>query len=156
MSGNRDLTGSAARHHEATGGNVEPRELRLPVGGDAARTAETEKESVNEAHGIRTASREVFRGARSIELPKVVGARLVEPEKPKADLSTRTAADYLPPHLKAQLIAEGRLKADGSLNERPPVAVALPATSAVEATQPEAKEPTGILGSVKRFFRKLF
>ncbi len=155
MSGNRDLTGSAARHHEA-GGNAEPRELRLPVGGDAARTAETEKESVNEAHGIRTASRDVFHGARSIELSRVVGARLVEEEKPKADLSTRTAADYLPPHLKAQLIAEGKLKADGSLVEHPPQAETLRQASANETKAVEAEEPNGMLGSLKRFFRKLF
>jgi hypothetical protein len=159
VSGNRDLTGSAARHHEVTGGNVAPREQRLPVGGDAARMAETE-ESIEEAHGIRSAPRDASRGARSMDspkivLPRVVGARQTELEKPKADLSKRTAADYLPPQLKAQLIAQGKLTPDGTLVERPAGMLPQQMTDATEMKS-AADPPTGIIGSLTRFFRKLF
>lgn len=159
MSNGRDnLAGSSARHHEQTGGNVQAGKMPLPAGGDAARKAETEGDLINEAHGIRTAPRGEYRSAMQLNLPRVVGARLVEPEKPPADLSERKASDYLPPDLKARLTAEGKLAPDTA-----PVASAPAPGRAAETDLPvqrpveSAGKPTrGPLVTVGRFFRKLF
>lgn len=130
--GRHNLAGSAARQHEKTGGNVPAGQVPLPAGGDAARKAETEGDRINEAHGIRTVPRGEYRSSMQLNLPRAVGARLVQPAAPPSDLSRRKASDYLPPALKAQLIAEGRLTPDGD-----PV----PATAAGAAT--ETRPPGG-------------
>jgi hypothetical protein len=145
-----DLTGSAARQHEQTGGNVQAGGMKVPFGGDAARRAESEGEAANRQ----------YRGSMQLSLPKVVGARVAEPEKPAADLSQRKASDYLPPQLKAQLIAEGKLGEDGS------VLTARPATAQSGATETrrrvEAAEPApdanggGVFGTLTRFLKRLF
>ena len=145
----RDLTGSAAREHETAGGNVEAGKLRLPAGGDAARKAETEGEAVNQAYGVGAVPSEQYRGKAAIRLPLVRGARLVDAEI-EPDFSTRKASDYLPPQLKAQLIAEGKLSGDGSL---PPLAKAAPPP---ETVPPLRATGEGALASVTRFFRKIF
>ncbi len=155
--GNRDFAGSAARYHEETGGNVRPGELKLPVGGDAAKRAEQDGDAINEAHGIRTAPRGEFRGARSLAMSSSSGARMAEPAAAQPDLSGRKASDYLPLHLKAQLIAEGRLQPDGTLAERTSSQDVRSAVSTAAGSQPEAgSEPEGALGAVRRWFRKLF
>ncbi len=140
---NQDFTGSAARHHEAAGGNVQAERIDLPRGGDAARQSETEGDAINEAHGVRAVPRHEYRGGGALRLPQAVGARLVE-AKPLPDLSSRTAADYLPPQLKANLIAEGRLAPDGAVIE--------PA----ERTAPAEPPQRGIAAWAARWFRKLF
>lgn len=98
-----NITGSAAREHEATGGNAKAGQSNLPEAGSAALAAETE------ARGVE------YRSANSMSLPLVRGARMVAAAAPEPDFSQRTAADYLPAHLKAQLIAEGKLTAAGEL-----------------------------------------
>jgi hypothetical protein len=113
------MAGSAARQHEKTGGNVPAGSTPLPAGGDAARKAEAEGDLINEAHGIRTAPRGQYRSSMQLNLPRAVGARLAGPEAPPADLSQRKASDYLPPALKAQLIAQGRLTPEGDLATAP-------------------------------------
>lgn len=152
--GNQDFSGSAARHHEETGGNAKAGPVKLPFGGDAARQSETDGESTNEAHGIKAAPRGQYRGTREISLPRVVGARMTEAPAPEPDYSARTAADYLPPQLKAQLIAEGRLRSDGTL-------VASPQAAGTRETGPagatgESSPTPGLMASVAGFFRKLF
>ena len=101
-----NITGSAAREHEATGGNAKAGQSNLPGAGSAALAAETE---------AREADRVEYRSANSMSLPLVRGARMVAAAAPEPDFSQRTAADYLPAHLKAQLIAEGKLTAAGEL-----------------------------------------
>lgn len=155
--GPNDLTGSAARSHEETGGNVTAGRLNLPAGGDAARKAEEEGDRINEAHGVRTAPRGEYRSAMSLNLPRVVGARLSEEPKPAADLSQRKASDYLPPHLKAQLIAEGRLDADGN---PAPAGAKGGANRGIETEKARVEEtPAPAPGALKRlagFLAKLF
>jgi hypothetical protein len=82
-------------------------------------------------------------------LPQVRGARLVE-EDVKPDLSNRKASDYLPPQLKAQLIAEGKLSEDGALLKAPARKSEPPSIATGEPP------PAGLFASVSRFFRKLF
>jgi hypothetical protein len=107
--GREHWAGSAAKSHEKTGGNVPAGKTPLPAGGDAARKAEAEGDLINEAHGIRTVPRSEYRRSMQLNLPRAVGARMVEPAPPPPDLSQRKASDYLPPSLKAQLIAQGKL-----------------------------------------------
>lgn len=156
---NRDLSGSAARHHEETGGNVPTGKTPVSLGGDAAKQAADYGDSTNEAHGIPAVPRGEFRATRQVKMSSALGARLVEPEAAKPDLSKRTAADYLPPHLKAQLIAEGKLPAEPGMTPAP-AAVIPEAKSATEAVPQPAEEsqvqPKGVLGSLARMFRKLF
>ncbi|MBI5083452.1 MAG: hypothetical protein HZB13_02495 [Acidobacteria bacterium] len=156
--GRDDFAGSSARHHEQTGGNVQPKERYLPFGGDAARQAEDEGEQRNEEHGIRTASRGNYRPAMQLNLPKVVGARLAEPEKPAADLSQRKASDFLPPHLKAQLIAEGKLSGESETIPAQPAPGGATATEYCERESGKPPEPAqgGVLASITRLFSKLF
>ena len=161
--GREHLAGSAAKSHEKTGGNVQAGRMPLPAGGDAARKAETEGDLINEAHGIRTAPRGEYRSSMQLNLPRVVGARLAGPAAPAPDLSQRKASDYLPPALKARLIAEGKLAPEGE------PAMPAAAGSAVEtvaaggprpaaepaARQPEAPSPArGFLGKLLALFGK--
>jgi hypothetical protein len=146
---NQDFSGSAARQNEGSGGNVPAGKINLPVGGDAARKAEAEGDAINEAHGAGTVPRGQYRGAGPVRLPPVRGARLVA-EDAKPDLSNRKASDYLPPQLKAQLIAEGKLSAEGEFVE-PPTRPPEP-PPAVTGEEP----PAGIFASLSRFFRELF
>ena len=152
-----NLGGSAARHHEETGGNVPTGRTPLPSGGDAARHAESQGDSINEAHGVRTAARGEYQSSRSIQLSSARGARLVEPEPALPDFSKRTAADYLPPRLKAQLIAEGKLPPEPGME---PVAAAPVTRSAPETDRTPVVEPVpeskGLFGTLGRLFRKLF
>lgn len=156
--GRQHWAGSAARAHEKTGGNVQAGKMPLPAGGDAARKAETEGDLINEAHGIRTAPRGEYRNSMQLNLPRVVGARMAEPAAAPPDLSERKASDYLPPALKAQLIAQGRLAPEeapapareaGSAME---TTTAGGGTRASEAPVPQPAQPP----LVKRFFGKLF
>jgi hypothetical protein len=152
------MAGSAARAHEKTGGNVQAGKMPLPAWGDAARKAETEGDLINEAHGIRTAPRGEYRNSMRLNLPRVVGARMAEPAAAPPDLSQRKASDYLPPALKAQLIAQGKLPPEEGA--APPAAPAGAVETrpsggpppAREATVPPPAEPP----LVKRFLGKLF
>lgn len=95
-----------------------------------------------------------------MRIPEVRGVRLAEPEKPKPDLSVRTAADYLPAQFKAQLIAEGRLTPDGKLVERPAAPEAV-RPAEMEPAQPstataETPRASRAFAKVADFFRKLF
>lgn len=130
--GREHMAGSAARQHEKTGGNVPAGRMPLPAGGDAARKAEAEGDLINEAHGVRAVPRSEYRGSMQLNLPRAVGARLVQPAAPSADLSDRKASDYLPPALKAKLIAEGRLTPDGD-----------PVPAAAAGAAMEARAPGG-------------
>ncbi len=147
-----NITGSAARGNESTGGNVKAGQINLPQAGSAAKAAETE---AREAHGD---SGPRYRGTSGMRLPQVRGARMVEAEKPKPDLSERKASDYLPAHLKAQLIAEGKLSATGELVTEtvptPPTPEPTPAVSTANGV--EAAEPANWLGSLARRLRNLF
>ena len=151
-----NITGSAAREHEATGGNVKAGQSNLPAAGSAAQAAETE------AREAQRESRPSYRGTDSIRLPQVRGARTVVAEQPKPDLSQRTAADYLPAHLKAQLIAEGKLTAAGELvttvNPAPPAPEPTPAAAIAANSNEgaEALEPADWLGSFAGRLRNLF
>ncbi len=152
-----NITGSAAREHEATGGNVKAGQSNLPAAGSAAQAAETE---AKEAHRSDSAPR--YRGTSGMRLPQVRGARMVEAEKPKPDLSQRTAADYLPAHLKAQLIAEGKLTAEGVLVTQVAASAPAPeptpaaATAGGAALGERAAEPASWAGSLFRRIRNLF
>lgn len=156
--GREHWAGSAAKAHEKTGGNVQAGKMPLPAGGDAARKAETEGDLINEAHGVRTVPRGEYRRSMELNLPRAVGARMVQPAAPPPDLSHRKASDYLPPALKAQLIAQGKLAPE----EAP--ASPLAAGSAVETasaggaapqagTSPAPAAPPSL---AKRIFGKLF
>jgi hypothetical protein len=154
----QDLTGSAARQHESTGGNVLAGNINLPARGDAARQAEPGGEAVNAAHGVGAIPRERYRGAVSIRLSPLGGAGQAASEA-RPDLSTRKASDYLPPRLKAQLITEGKLSPDGTLAVLPQsTGAASPGQRTVPAagTTGEAPPPDGGFASLSRFFRKLF
>jgi len=156
-----DMAGSAARQNEQTGGNVPAKDINLPFGGDAARRAESDGERTNEELGIRTAPRGQYRSSMQLNLPMAVGARMVAPDKPAADLSQRRASDYLPPHLKAQLIAQGRLSEDGSAIQQPQAAAAGGVTETRHSEQAHSAPPSetperGVLASLTRFFTRLF
>ena len=148
-----NITGSAAREHEATGGNVKAGQSNLPGAGSAALAAETE---AREAHRVE------YRSASSLGLPLMRGARMVAAAAPEPDYSQRTAADYLPAHLKAQLIAEGKLTAGGALvttvnpaaSEPEPTPVAAIATES--RTGAKAAEPASWLGALADRLRNLF
>ncbi|MBY0508024.1 MAG: hypothetical protein K2X03_29195 [Bryobacteraceae bacterium] len=143
-----NITGSAAREHETSGGNVKAGQSNLPAAGSAAQAAETEK-AREEPTGMRATS--------GMRLPQVRGARMVEAPPPPPDLSQRTAADYLPAHLKAQLIAEGKLTASGQLVTKPPTPPAPePAPSEETATGVEAAVASTWLGSLVTRLRQLF
>lgn len=129
--------------------------IPIPAAGDAARKAREEGDAIDEAHGVRIVPRDEFRAAGSLRL-RAVGGRGPRPaEEPKPDLTTRTAADYLPSKLKAQLIAEGRLTADGTLIANPPPRPPVVESGATGSTAP-APPPTGVFARLGRFFRKLF
>ncbi len=155
MSNEKNITGSAAREHEATGGNVKAPQSNLPEAGSAAKAAESEAKA---AQSMDSSSR--YRGTSGMRLPQVRGARMVEAEAPKPDLSQRTAADYLPAHLKAQLMAEGKLTATGELVQVTPVTPTLPEPEptppAAAADGAEAAEPGGLLGTLAGRLRNLF
>ena len=144
-----NITGSAAREHEATGGNAKAGQSNLPGAGSAALAVETE---------AREANRVESRRASSISLPPVRGARMVAAAEPEPDFSQRTAADYLPAHLKAQLIAEGKLTVAGELVTKftPAVSAPEPSPVAVTANGAEAAEPATWAGSLVRRLRNLF
>ena len=146
-----NITGSAAREHEATGGNAKAGQSNLPGAGSAALAAETE---------AREADRLEYRSANSMSLPLVRGAKMVAATEPGPDLSQRTAADYLPARLKAQLIAEGKLTAAGELVTKVTPASPEPTPSASMATTSnngvEAAEPARWAGSLVRRLRNLF
>ena len=144
-----NITGSAAREHEATGGNAKAGQSNLPGAGSAALAAETE---------AREAQRVEHRSASSMSLALVRGARMVAAAAPEPDFSQRIAADYLPPHLKAQLIAEGKLTAVGVLvtTVTPAVSAPEPSPVAVTANGAEAAEPATWAGSLARRLRNLF
>ena len=93
-----------------------------------------------------------------MSLPLVRGARMVAAAAPEPDFSQRMAADYLPAHLKAQLIAEGKLTAAGELVTKVTPAVSAPEPSpvAVTANGAEAAEPATWAGSLARRLRNLF
>ncbi|MGC8761182.1 MAG: hypothetical protein ACP5UT_01455 [Bryobacteraceae bacterium] len=155
--GREHMAGSAARSHEKSGGNVPASKMPLPAGGDAARKAETEGDLINEAHGIRTAPRGEYRSSMQLHLPRVVGARLAGPAAPPADLSERKASDYLPPDLKARLIAEGRLTPEG---DPAPAAAAGSAvrtqtTGAAPAAAPAAQPAAPPAGQAEPLARRL-
>lgn len=155
--GREHWAGSAAKAHEKTGGNVQAGKMPLPAGGDAARRAETEGDLINEAHGIRTVPRGEYRRSMQLNLPRAVGARMVPEAAPPPDLSERKASDYLPPALKAQLIAQGKL---------PPGEAASSATGAGRAAETVSAGAAGQGGSLpasaaapslaKRILGKLF
>lgn len=153
-----DLTGSAARNHEQSGGNVPANRTNLPFAGDAARQAESDGDAVNAQHGVHTAPRGQFRSSAQLNLPRVSGARLTQPKAEAAGLSERKASDYLPPQLKAQLIAQGRLAEDGSPIPAPTTTCATPKShpAQVEPQAPAAEAPKGFLASLGRFFANLF
>lgn len=156
--GREHLAGSAAKSHEKSGGNVQAGKMPLPAGGDAARKAETEGDLINEAHGIRTAPRGQYRSSMQLNLPRAVGARLVEPAAAPPDLSQRKASDYLPPALKARLIAEGKLAPEGepAMPAAPGGAVETPAAGGPRpAAEPAARRP-GEPSPARRFLGKLF
>lgn len=146
-----NITGSAAREHEATGGNAKAGQSNLPEAGSAALAAETE---------AREAAGREYRRTDSMRLPLMRGARMVEAEEPKPDLSQRTAADYLPAHLKAQLIAEGKLTAAGELVTTPTAPGPEPTPVAAIANESrngaEAAEPASWLGALAGRLRNLF
>ena len=146
-----NITGSAARENESTGGNVKAGQINLPQAGSAAQAAETEAREAAGDSGPR------YRGTSGMRLPQVRGARMVEAEKPKPDLGERKASDYLPAHLKAQLIAEGKLSATGELVTQAPTPPAPePTPAASTANGAEAAEPASWLGSLARRLRNLF
>lgn len=156
--GGEHWAGSAARAHERTGGNVQAGKMPLPAGGDAARKAETEGDLINEAHGIRTAPRGEYRRSMQLNLPRVVGARMAEPASAPPDLSERKASDYLPPALKAQLIAQGRLapeEASAPAGEAGGAVETSTAGSAPWAGEAPVPQPAQ-LPLLKRFLGKLF
>ena len=159
--GREHWAGSAARAHEKTGGNVQAGKMPLPAGGDAARKAETEGDLINEAHGIRTAPRGEYRRSMQLNLPRAVGARMAAPAPPPPGPSERKASDYLPPALKAQLIAQGRLAPDGTPAAAPGAGRAGEDSSAGGESRP-AQAPAGPAAAaappplVKRFLGKLF
>ncbi len=155
--GREHWAGSAARTHEKTGGNVQAGKMPLPAGGDAARKAETEGDLINEAHGVRTVPRGEYRRSMQLNLPRAVGARMAEPAAPPPDLSARKASDYLPPALKAQLIAQEKLAPE----EAP--APSLAPSRAVETASaggavPQPGTPPGTAAPplAKRILGKLF
>ena len=156
--GREHWAGSAAKAHEQTGGNVQAGKMPLPAGGDAARKAETEGDLINEAHGIRTAPRGEYRRSMQLNLPRAVGARMVEPAAPPPDLSERKASDYLPPALKAQLIAQGKLPPEEEASSLPGAGGAVETVSAGGAapqagTPPAPAAPPSL---AKRIFGRLF
>ena len=132
--------------------------IPIPAAGDAARKAGTEGDAINEAHGIRVVPRGQYLAAGSVKLRGVGGIRGEFSEEPKPDLSTRTAADYLPPQFKARLIAEGRLAADGTRQAIPKTEAGAPERGAagMQATGKQAVPTGGVLAGLSRFFRKLF
>lgn len=150
--------GSAAKAHEQTGGNVRAGKMPLPAGGDAARKAETEGDLINEAHGIRTMPRGEYRNSMQLHLPRVVGARMAEPVPPPPDLSSRKASDYLPPALKAQLIAQGKLAPEqdpaSTLAAGGAVETVITGSAAAPAGAPP--QPAAPLPLAKRILGKLF
>jgi hypothetical protein len=150
--------GSAAKAHEQTGGNVQAGKMPLPAGGDAARRAENEGDLINEAHGIRTAPRGEYRKSMQLNLPRVVGARMVDAAAPPPDLSGRKASDYLPPALKAQLIAQGKLAPEGSPASSLDAggAVETPSASSAAAPAGTSPQPAAPLPLAKRILGKLF
>ncbi len=150
-----NITGSAARENEKTGGNVKAGQVNLPDAGSAAQAAESEAKAQGDALGGEV--RPAYRGTRSLQLSSTLGARLIPAEPPKPDLSQRTAADYLPAHLKAQLIAEGKLRETGELvtpTQTPPAPEPTPAASAADGA--EAAEATGVVAQLSRRLRNLF
>lgn len=152
------MAGSAARAHEKTGGNVPAGKMPLPAGGDAARKAETEGDLINEAHGIRTVPRGQYRSSMQLNLPRAVGARMVEPAAPPPDLSQRKASDYLPPALKAQLIAQGKLPPEAA-PPAPSGASGAVETSSAGGAAPQAgipPAPAAPPSLARRIFGKLF
>lgn len=156
--GREHWAGSAAKAHEKTGGNVQAGKMPLPAGGDAARKAETEGDLINEAHGVRTVPRGEYRRSMQLNLPRAVGARMVEPAAPPPDLSERKASDYLPPALKAQLIAQGKLAPEEAPAPSPDAGRAVETVSAGGAvpqpgTPPAPAAPPPL---AKRIFAKLF
>jgi hypothetical protein len=91
--------------------------------------------------------------AASVRMRGTAGIPRGPVEKPQPEIFFRTAADYLPPRLKAKLIAEGRLTADGTLNPAPP------AQTSAGNTKPSGEQAAafrGMLARFGRFFRKLF
>jgi hypothetical protein len=155
-------SGSAARQHERTGGNVRAGQTNVPAGGDAARKAEGEGDAVNEAHGIRVAPRGANRGL-AVNLRSAAGARLVDAE-PEKNWSARKASDYLPPQLKAELVAAGRMLEDGRMVSATPVGGAPARPSEEDPTLPAATvaasnqvpESRGAWQTITGFFRKMF
>ena len=97
-----------------------------------------------------------MRATSGMRLSLVRGARMVEAETPTPDFSQRTAADYLPAHLKAQLIAAGKLTATGELVTTPASRAPEPTPAAEIANGAEAPEPGHWLGSLARRLRNLF
>ena len=95
-----------------------------------------------------------------MSLPLVRGARMVAAAEPEPDFSQRTAADYLPAHLKAQLIAEGKLTVAGELVTKvtpaPPEPTPAASMAATSNHGVEAAEPATWAGSLVRRLRNLF
>ena len=97
-----------------------------------------------------------------MSLPLVRGARMVAAKEPEPDFSQRTAADYLPAHLKAQLIAEGKLTAAGELvtTVTPTVSEPEPTPAAPTATESrngaETAEPANWAATLVGRLRDLF
>jgi len=133
---------------------------KRPGAGDAARQAGREGDAVNEANGIRTVPRGEYQGL-AVNLRSTRGARLVQTE-PETDWSARKASDYLPPQLKAELIAAGKLTEDGH-------AVPVDATTSASAPRPVSEENLpaatvtagpaegrGAWNAITGFFRRLF
>lgn len=86
------------------------------------------------------------------------GARMVAAAEPEPDFSQRTAADYLPAHLKAQLIAEGKLTAAGELvtTVTPAVSEPEPIPAATINQGTETAEPASWAATLVGRLRNLF
>lgn len=110
-----DIVGSAARHHERLGGNIRPKTLRLPFGGDAARSAEQDGSAVNRNHGVHAVRPKEYHSTLSIPVTPRSGSSRASQGLVAPDLTTRVASDYLPEELKSQLIAQGKISAEGVL-----------------------------------------
>jgi len=116
---------------------------------------------------METSRRWKIEAARTASAPpaRTAATKSAGPAAPPSDLSERKASDYLPPDLKARLIAEGRLTpegdpapaaAAGSAVRTQSAGAAPAAASAAQPAAPPARQPEPLarrlLGKLLGFF----